>query len=136
MLGVLAAVGQHLPNLRDGLPESDRANAGPIVNREFRGLRLSAEARAAVIGLLVAMMFLLFVLIRLDPSGASGGPTLNAVSATTLKQFWVVEKGQTYGLIAERTGVSVPELEDLNPYTDPGSLDVGQRIRLRPAKGH
>jgi LysM repeat protein len=125
---ITANITKHLPNLRDGLPDGGAVRQHEP--REFRGLRLSTEARAAVTGMLVALMFLTFLLIRLDPAGGSAG-SLSTVSAKTLHATWVVKQGQTFTLIAQQTGLSVAELEDLNPYTDPGALDVGQRIRLR-----
>lgn len=103
--------------------------SGPM--GDFHGFRLTSEARAALSGFLVAVMLLMFVAIRLDPSGGAGAHQLTAVSAKTIPEFWVVRKGDTYGAIAARTGISVVTLEDLNPYTYPGSLEVGQRLRLR-----
>jgi LysM repeat protein len=100
--------------------------------REFHGFRLTAEARAVVSGILVAVMFLMFVAIRLDPSGGAGTHQLTAVSAKTIPEFWVVHTGESYASIAARTGLSVARIEDLNPYVYPDSLEVGQRIRLRP----
>jgi LysM repeat protein len=75
-------------------------------------------------------MLMMFVVIRLDPSGSTAG-RVTAVSAKTIPSVWVVRAGQTYELIAERTGLSVAQLEYLNPHTDPGTLDVGAAIRLR-----
>jgi hypothetical protein len=127
---VLALLGgsAQFPNLLAGVPEP-----GSGGDREFRGFHLTNEGRAAVAGVLVALMFLMFVAIRLDPSGASSQPALTAVSAKTLPTFWTVHTGQTFSLIAEQTGLTVEQIEDLNPYTDPGTLSVGQQIRLRPA---
>ncbi|HEY5198354.1 MAG TPA: LysM domain-containing protein [Solirubrobacteraceae bacterium] len=130
---------QALPNPRDGVPDPKaRSRPGFGSRVDYRGLRLTREARAALAGALVGLMFLSFVVIRLDPSGSSGGGGgLTAVSAKTLPTVWVVHSGQTYELISERTGVSVTALEDLNPYVDPGTLQVGERIRLsaKPAHG-
>jgi hypothetical protein len=100
--------------------------------RDFRGLRMTSEARAVVTGILVAVMFLMFVAIRLDPSGGAGGHQLTAVSAKTVPAFWVVHTGDTYESIAAATGLTVVRIEDLNPYTYPDSLEVGQQIKLRP----
>lgn len=100
---------------------------------DYRGLRLTAEARAALAGVLVALMFVTFLVIRLDPAGSSPGSELTAVSAKAIPAVWVVQAGQTYGEISERTGVSVTRIEDLNPYVDPGGLQVGERITLKPA---
>jgi hypothetical protein len=120
-----------LPNPRGGLRDQKpvRATAGGL---DYLGLRLTTEARAAVAGVLVALMFLTFVAIRLDPAGGAPGGDLTAVSAKTVPSVWVVHAGDTYGVISARTGVSVIDLENLNPYTYPDQLQVGQRIRLRP----
>ena len=37
----------------------------------------------------------------------------------------------TLGLIAEKTGVPVERLQELNPELDPQNLVVGQRVKLR-----
>jgi LysM domain-containing protein len=103
--------------------------SGPT--RDVHRLRLTSEARAALAGVLVALMFLSFVAIRLDPSGGAGTHPLTAVSAKTIPAFWVVRSGDTFGTISARTGIGVATLEALNPYTYPGSLSIGQHIRLR-----
>jgi hypothetical protein len=123
-----------LPNFRDPLPEPKPRSRPALGSRiDYRGLKLSTEARAALAGALVALMFLTFLVIRLDPSGSSDADGLTAVSAKTVQAVWIVHSGQSFGLISERTGVSVAEIEDLNPYTDPNALQVGERIRLSPA---
>ncbi len=100
--------------------------------RQVGGLRLTREARAAAAGVLVALMLMMFVVIRIDPSGGpapDGG--LSAVSAKKVPAVWIVRRGQTFGLIADLTGLHVGQIEELNPGTDPGELAIGQRIRLR-----
>jgi len=44
---------------------------------------------------------------------------------------YTVKAGDTLGGIAEKTGVSVEELQELNPQLDPQALVSGQRLRLR-----
>ena len=44
---------------------------------------------------------------------------------------YTVESGDTFGSIAESTGLTVEELQELNPDLDPQSLNVGDRVRLR-----
>lgn len=51
--------------------------------------------------------------------------------ASSEPKSYTVKPGDTLGMIAERTGVSVTELQELNPDLDPQSLTVGDRIRLR-----
>lgn len=103
----------------------------PFHPSALRDSRLTGELRAALGGALVAVMLLLFVAIRLDSGGGSRGSPVTAVSARTLPAFWVVNAGQTLVLIAHRTGLSLAEIEGLNPQADPGHLTVGERITLR-----
>jgi LysM repeat protein len=49
-----------------------------------------------------------------------------------LRKTYVVRAGDTPGGIAERTGVPLETLEELNPDLDPQELSPGQRIKLRP----
>jgi hypothetical protein len=124
-----------VPNFREPLPERKPRRHPEFGGRiDYRGLRLTAEARAALAGVLVALMFVTFLVARLDPAGSSPpGSDLTAVSAKTIPAVWVVHTGQTFGEISAQTGVSVTQIEDLNPYVDPGALQVGERIRLKPA---
>jgi LysM repeat protein len=47
------------------------------------------------------------------------------------RRNYVVKPGDSFGSIAEKTGVSIAQLEQLNPDVDPQALVVGQRIKLR-----
>jgi LysM repeat protein len=49
----------------------------------------------------------------------------------TQRRNYVVKPGDSFGSIAEKTGVSIAQLEQLNPDVDPQALVVGQRIKLR-----
>jgi LysM repeat protein len=44
---------------------------------------------------------------------------------------YTVKLNDTLGLIAEKTGVTVERIEELNPDLDPQNLIVGQKIKLR-----
>lgn len=44
---------------------------------------------------------------------------------------YVVKTGDTLGGIAQKTGLSVERLQELNPDLDPQTLVSGQRIKLR-----
>ncbi len=46
------------------------------------------------------------------------------------RKTYTVRPGDTLASIAERTGVTVEELQELNPRVDPNSLTVGQKIKL------
>lgn len=44
---------------------------------------------------------------------------------------YIVKAGDTLGSIAQRNGVSVSQLQRLNPRVDPQALISGQKLRLR-----
>ena len=47
------------------------------------------------------------------------------------RRRYTVKLNDSLGSIAEKTGVPVERLEELNPQLDPQALVVGQRIKLR-----
>ena len=47
------------------------------------------------------------------------------------RRTYVVKLGDSLGAIAEKTGVEVERLQELNPELDPQALEIGQRITLR-----
>jgi LysM repeat protein len=47
------------------------------------------------------------------------------------QDVYVVKTGDTLGSIAEKTGVPVEKLQELNPELDPQALVSGQKIKLR-----
>jgi LysM repeat protein len=51
--------------------------------------------------------------------------------AKVSQDVYVVQTGDTLGAIAERTGVPVEKLQELNPELDPQALVSGQKIKLR-----
>ena len=46
-------------------------------------------------------------------------------------QFWTVRTGDSFGLIAAKTGISLATLEQLNPGLKPSTLQPGDQVRLR-----
>ena len=46
-------------------------------------------------------------------------------------KFYTVKTGDTLAGIAEQVGVSVAQLQELNPALDPQALVSGQKIRIR-----
>ena len=47
------------------------------------------------------------------------------------RRSYTVRAGDTLGAIAEDTGVSVEELQRLNPDLDPQALGAGEKLKLR-----
>jgi LysM repeat protein len=47
------------------------------------------------------------------------------------KGVYIVRTGDTLGSIAQRAGITVERLQELNPSLDPQALLSGQRIKLR-----
>ena len=62
-----------------------------------------------------------------DASGKGDGERKRRARRT-----YVVKSGDILTTVAEKTGVSVSELQRLNPDIDPQALQVGQRLKLRP----
>ncbi|MEA2396603.1 MAG: LysM domain [Thermoleophilaceae bacterium] len=58
---------------------------------------------------------------------AAGNKRTNRLPQTV----YIVKTGDTLGSIAQKTGVPVARLQNLNPSLDPQALVSGQRIRLR-----
>ena len=71
---------------------------------------------------------------RSAPAKQTQKPTAKAQpkkNAATAAQYYTVVSGDTFGVISSRTGVSVAELERLNPNVESTALYIGQRIRVR-----
>jgi LysM repeat protein len=63
-----------------------------------------------------------------SPAADGGG---DAASNTKGPRFYRVKAGDTPSAIAERTGVPLSRIMELNPDLDPQTLSPGQRIKLR-----
>ncbi len=47
------------------------------------------------------------------------------------KTFYVVQTGDTFGTIASKEGISVAQLQALNPGVSSNALQVGQKLRVK-----
>jgi LysM repeat protein len=73
-------------------------------------------------------------------TGARGGQTTRSTATTetvattprTAAKTYVVKPGDVLSAIAERTGVPLSEIEQLNPDVDAQSLHAGQKLKLAP----
>jgi LysM repeat protein len=91
----------------------------------------------AVIGVALLAAVLLFVIATSlggsdsdDGKGRKGGGG-GAKAEKSAGKFYTVEPGDSLTSIADKTGVSVDKLSQLNPDLDPQALISGQRVKLR-----
>jgi LysM repeat protein len=47
------------------------------------------------------------------------------------KRFYTVQTGDTFGAISAKTGVSIAQLQALNPGVSSNALQVGQKLRIK-----
>jgi LysM repeat protein len=52
-------------------------------------------------------------------------------AAQAAKRFYVVQTGDTYGTIASKEGITVEQLQALNPGVSSNALQVGQKLRVK-----
>jgi len=61
--------------------------------------------------------------------------TTTTTSTTTrkpaAKRFWTVQAGDTFGVIASKSGVPVATIEQLNPTIHSTSLFIGEKVRIK-----
>ena len=55
-----------------------------------------------------------------------------STTSTRRKRFYVVKPGDNLAIIAQRTGVSLEALRELNQTLDPQGLVSGQKVKLPP----
>ena len=98
---------------------------------------------AAPIALVVVAIAFLMVVAGSGTSGGDGDGASETSERTSTEQTterkraprrastYTVKTGDTLGAIAEKTGVDVETLQNLNPELDPQALVSGQKIKLR-----
>jgi LysM repeat protein len=62
----------------------------------------------------------------------AGTATTTTTTGSSRRRFYVVKDGDVLSAIADKTGVPLEEIEQLNPDVDAQTLHAGQRIKLRP----
>lgn len=85
---------------------------------------------AAIVGVIVVVQS-----SRPDTTESSGPATGTTATqphrpAKPKRRVYVIKAGDNLTVIAEKTGVSIETLEELNPDVDPHALQAGQRIKL------
>jgi LysM repeat protein len=97
-------------------------------------IRRPARFLAPLVILICVAAVLLIVQSTLSSDGSEPVTTTETTQTTRTTggpRTYRVRSGDTLGGIAERTGVSVDELMQLNPDVDPQTLRAGQRLKLR-----
>lgn len=94
------------------------------------GLSLHYLVPGGLVALLVAIIVVVIASLGGSEPG-DGGASAREPAARNLPPYWRVKRGQTYAQIAEKTGLSVEQLETFNPETDPNTLLPGTVVKLR-----
>jgi LysM repeat protein len=90
----------------------------------------------APIALAVVLVGIVVVVVSSD--GGGSGETRSARTTTPptkdvpRRRTYVVKEGDTLTSISDKTGVSTARLIALNPGLDPQTLQLGDRLKLRP----
>jgi LysM repeat protein len=92
---------------------------------------------------LVAVIGVLYLIVKPQSSGESGSATPTTTAQPAKKQSakktrkkktpktYTVQSGDTPSGIAEKAGISLAQLEALNPSLDPQALAPGEKLKLR-----
>ena len=89
----------------------------------------------AVAGLAVVVFFVVASSIpdsdSDDKRRGGGGDQQSKQQPKTDEKFYTVEPGDTLTTIADKTGIGVDKLTELNPDLDPQALISGEQVKLR-----
>lgn len=96
----------------------------------------SSPLRFLAPGALLAVLVAVFLVVQSGfDDDATSKPTAQTAPATTTKakgrRTYTVRAGDNLSEIAQRYGLSVEQLQELNPDVDPQAIRTGQRLRLR-----
>lgn len=81
--------------------------------------------------LLVAMVFVTVTSLTAGDNAPAAQDDARAAQLRKLPVHWTVRRGDSYVRIAQRTGLTVAELETFNPNVDPSAIQPGQKLKLR-----
>lgn len=95
---------------------------------------------AAPLALLAALVAVVVVVQASRSSSPSSVPSATRPAITQpvrrdrpkTPRAYVVKPGDTLTVIADKTGVSLDEIQRLNPQIDANALQTGQRLKLSP----
>jgi LysM repeat protein len=105
------------PRSPSGVAPDDRSNAVYL-------------AAVGLVVLLLAIVVVAATTLTGSPA-PSGAEQARAAQLRKLPVYWTVHTGDTYASIAQKTGLTVDELETFNRLVDPAAIRPGQRLKLR-----
>lgn len=112
--------------------------------RPYDARMVRSPARLLAPLALVACAIAILVIVGGNSSSSGGGPTTSSTATgssttgtttttgTKAKRSYRVKPGDVLSQIAVKTGVSLDEIQRLNPNIDAQSLHPGQKIKLVP----
>jgi Tfp pilus assembly protein FimV len=122
---------------RSSRPGAGRSAPGTSSRRP--GIAHYAAPVAFLAGVTIAVLLVHSALDHRTGTGTTTpAPTVTTAATTTKKptkrpgrRFYVVQSGDSFGTIAAKEGISVAQLEALNPGVSSNALRVGQKLRIR-----
>ena len=89
-------------------------------------------ARLLVPLMILGVCAVVVIIVRSPPQFLRAAPTHAArhAPARRLPPYWTVRPGDSLGLIAAKTGLSIDQLQVYNPSVNPNALTPGQRLNL------
>ena len=97
-------------------------------DRQRRGRALRYLAPFALAALLAAVVIV--IATSHGRSGSGAGSASSRHRTVHVPPYWTAQPGDTYAEIAQKTGLTIAQLEAYNPDTGPDSLIPGQRLNL------
>ena len=92
--------------------------------------RFTRFVAVAALGTVLAAAVLIVAIAPTISLKASSRSSVSLPAARRLAPFWIVRPADTFASISAKTGLTVDQLELLNPNVDPQALSPGQRLQL------
>lgn len=100
------------------------------MEKSSRNISVGARV-AALSALLIASLVLIVAVVGVFDDGGSTTDGGSTASQADVPKNYEVRSGDTLSAIADKTGVEMSRIEELNPEVDPQALIEGQKLKLR-----